>query len=193
MEILTTAQKYLKLFGIFPIPVQDLPSIFRNVAPTIHLIHTVLFAGSLLLYLSSLVHFLIFKANNHVTFFASAFFCTLTFMRVLVYFLMVSGRSELFELIDDLKGVVNRSEHQCLCIKQLELHLPFFQEVKIWKLVECMTKKLKSRTNSPASFSNICWSSGVAIHYRTFCNHTTDFTHCITESRHLSHCCQSRN
>lgn len=112
MDILTTAKKYLKWFGILPTPVQNLPIRFRRFAPAINLLHTVLFCGGLLLYLLSLGHSLIFKAESHANIFMSAYLCTLTVMRVTLYFLMMRIRSELFVLIDDLEEVIKKSKQK---------------------------------------------------------------------------------
>lgn len=101
MKILSTSKKYLKWFGVLPIPGQ---------APTIHFIHTVLFSVGLLLYLSTLGHFLIFKAKSPVIFFISAFFFTVTLMRSTLYFLMLWVQSKLFVLVDDIEEEVNRSK-----------------------------------------------------------------------------------
>lgn len=194
MIILRTAKNYLKWFGILPIPVQNLPSIFRRFEPTVHLIHTVLFGGSLVLYLSSLGYFLIFIVKSRVTLFMSVFFCSLTTMRVTLYFLMVWGKSELFVLIDDLEDVIKKRKLKAETVIKFKTlsfyllnHLLFSQEVKIWKLDKFIVKKLRSRKNSPTSFSNPWWFLGWVFLLWRFLNHIIAFTHCIMEPRHSSH------
>lgn len=110
MEILITAKLYLRMFGILPIPQRNLPSVIRNCSPKINLIHIVLTSGCLLLYLSSLGHFLIFRVKSPIAFFQSVFFFTLTLMRVSLYFLILFEKSKLSALMDDLAEVVGKSK-----------------------------------------------------------------------------------
>lgn len=97
---------YLEVFGIFPLSKQSLPTALQKHQMFINFLH-ILFTGvSLLLYLSALVYFLIFKAKSIVLTLQAIFFSTVTLMRVTLYFLTIQKREQLSLLMDDLEQMV---------------------------------------------------------------------------------------
>lgn len=103
---------YLKLFGIFPMPKQSLPTALRQYRMFINTFHIAFTGVSLLLYLSALAYFLFFKARTVVIIFQAIFFTTVTLMRVTLYFLIIHKRTQLLVLMDDLEQLVEMREFE---------------------------------------------------------------------------------
>ena len=101
---------YLKCFGIFSIPKQSLPTALRRYQMFINSLHIIFTGVSLLLYLSALAYFLVFKAKTLVIIFQAIFFTTVTLMRVTLYFLIIYKRTQLSVLMDDLEQMVQIRE-----------------------------------------------------------------------------------
>lgn len=110
---LRIAKLYLQIFGIFPIPKQSLSSSLQNYQILLNILHisfVMIFLN--VLYVSSLAHFMIFKAKTMIVFFQTTFFITVTLLRVALYLLILMKRTELSKFMDDLKQMIEMSKQK---------------------------------------------------------------------------------
>lgn len=110
MEILISAKKYFRFFGIFPMSKRNLPAAFHSILPLINFFHIIMIICGLLAYFFSIVYYLIFKVNSPIGLFLSLFFLSATLMRVTLYFLILIEKSEISILMNDLKKTIQRSK-----------------------------------------------------------------------------------
>lgn len=103
---------FLRMFRIFPLSKQSLPSALQKHRMFINFLHIIITGVSLLLYLSALAYFLTFKAKSVVIIFQAIFFTTVTLMRVTLYFFIIHKRTQLLVLMDDLEQLVEMREFE---------------------------------------------------------------------------------
>lgn len=108
---LRIAKIYLRMFGVFPIPKENLPSSLRKYQMLLNFLH-ILFVMICLnvLYVSVLAHFMAFKAKTLIIFFQATFFISVALMRVALYVLILVKRTELSKFMNDLEQMVEMSK-----------------------------------------------------------------------------------
>lgn len=90
-------------------------------------------SGCLLLYLSSLGHFLIFRVKSPIALLQSVFFFTVTLMQVSLYFLILFEKSKLSALMDDLAEVLGKSKLK-LFLRSESKFITFEWWLKWWQI-----------------------------------------------------------
>lgn len=108
MAIFGASKLFLYIFGIVPISEKWWPNLSRKYKIAMSLFLIIFTSVSLCSYLASLGYFFIIKARSPIIFFLSAFFFTVTLMRVTLFFLILCERSKLSSLMDDLETTIEK-------------------------------------------------------------------------------------
>lgn len=112
MVFLNTAKKYLRVLGILPLLERSLPLSLREFRTQLNVAHISSGVVCLLLYLLSVVCYLLFEAKTFAEFSEASLFLAITLARNTFYFVLVWKKTELSTLISDVEEIIQKSEFE---------------------------------------------------------------------------------
>lgn len=110
MPIILTPKFHLTILGIFPVPEQQFPEFFRKYHLVFNRVHISFVVMMLMGYVSSVLIFLFQKASTVYEYSEGALFSSVTIFRATLYFLLISKKSNLSSLMDELAEIVDNSK-----------------------------------------------------------------------------------
>lgn len=142
-----------------------LPLALQSYQSVINFLYTSFWLISLVTYSLAVLYFVLFEAETFVEYAESAFYCSVTFLHVVSYVILVQTRSKLFGLLKDSDAMVQERKMKMkyhskfvFPISNLNLQLfvicfPFPQGVRIqWFGSFTFKKTIKQR-----HYQNRCW------------------------------------
>lgn len=110
MATLSSVKSHLTIMGIVPMSEHHLPASLLKFKFVINFAYTSFWLISLVTYSLAVFYFVLFEAKTFVEFAESAFYCSVTFLHVVSYVILVQTRSKLFKLFENSDKMVQISE-----------------------------------------------------------------------------------
>lgn len=110
LEFLSNIKWQMKVFGVLPIPKEQLPSGLRTFHSFIDWFHIVFRIFLMLTYISAAFGFLLFVATTFIEYIVGTFIFAGATLELLAYISLLFKRSELLALMVDLEATIDRSK-----------------------------------------------------------------------------------
>lgn len=110
MNTLYSVKSHLTIMGIVPMSENHLPTALHQNKSVINFAYTSFWLISLVTYSLAVLYFVLFEAKTFVEYAESAFYCSVTFLHVVSYVILVQTRSKLFKLFENSDEMVQISE-----------------------------------------------------------------------------------
>lgn len=110
MATLSSVKSHLTIMGIGPMSEHHLPSALHQYKSIINVAYTSIWLISLATYSLAVLYFVMFEAKTFVEYAESAFYCSVTFLHVVSYVILVQSRRKLSALLQNSDEMVQKSE-----------------------------------------------------------------------------------
>lgn len=115
MNTLASVKSHLTIMGIVPMSEHHLPSALQSHRNVINFFYTSLWLISLITYSLAVLYYVLFEAETFVEYAESAFYCSVCFLHVVSYVILVQQRSKLFGLFTDSDAMVQQRKIKWNC------------------------------------------------------------------------------
>lgn len=110
MAILSSIKLHLKILGVMPISVHDLPISLQPFVTVINLIYKSFWNISLATYAMTVLGFIVFEAETFLQLVESAFFFSVIFLHLASHLTLFLSLAKLRILLKDLNELVRKSK-----------------------------------------------------------------------------------
>lgn len=110
MATLASVKSHLTILGIIPLSDEFMPSALQPFTSVINVVYPSFWLFSLVTYSLASFYFVCFEAATFVEYAESVFYCSVTFLHVTSYVILLLNRSNLFALLNNSDAIIQKSE-----------------------------------------------------------------------------------